>query len=153
MRKLSIVTLCVGVATTFHALSLLAQEPGDASRPANLPMPAAAEEGKETHQLPDGYGAVVTRGQRRRIYGIQDQYQGEIDKLQRQINLLLRQREQEIARILDDEQRRIIAYILKLRADEREQEASAEGGTVPGADAAADSVRQATRIVPDPMSE
>ncbi len=69
MRKLSIVTLCVGVATTFHALSLMAQEPGDASRPANLPMPAAAEEGKETHQLPDGYGAVVTRGQRRRIYG------------------------------------------------------------------------------------
>ena len=44
MRKLSIVTLCVGVATTFHALSLMAQEPGDASRPANLPMPAAAEE-------------------------------------------------------------------------------------------------------------
>lgn len=146
MRKLSIVALLVGVASAAHVVSGLAQQP------AAEPMPASPE-AKETHQLPDGYAAVVTRGQRRRIYVIQDQYQVEIGKLQQQIDQLLQKRDQEVARILDDEQRRIIAYILKLRADERQQDEGMDAAADNANGVAGSSDTETAKVTPDPSNE
>ena len=135
MRKLSIVALMMGAMVVSWSALSVAQRGGDT-------QPQEGEADKETHQLPDGYAAVVTKGQRRRIYAIQDSYQDEIDSLQQQIDDLEQKRDREVAQILDDEQKRIVTYILKLRAAERAEEekakaATAEPPTPPDADAAA----------------
>lgn len=76
----------------------------------------------EAGRLPPGYTVVVTKSQRSKIYAIQDTYQKQLDDLKKQIAQIESKRDQEIESILDEEQKKIIAYVLKLRERERQPE-------------------------------
>lgn len=92
--------------------------------------PAATRVGDdEAGRLPPGYTVVVTKAQRSRIYAIQDSYQKQLEDLKKQIEQIEGKRDAEIASLLNQEQKTIISYVLKLRESERKQEpASASGG-------------------------
>ncbi len=110
-----VVVLClvvVGLVGTGFWVHVAAQE-AEASR-------SVSED--ESGRLPAGYAAVVTKAQRKRIYEIQDQYQKQIEELNKQIAQIAGQRDQAIAGVLDEEQTRIVSYIQKLRERERKEE-------------------------------
>jgi TolA-binding protein len=79
----------------------------------------------ESGRLPAGYSVVVKKSQRKAIYAIQDTYQKQIDVLNQQIAALEKKRDAEIDAVLSDEQRTILAMILKLRSEEKAEEAAA----------------------------
>lgn len=79
--------------------------------------------------LPPGYSVVVKQSQRKQIYAIQSQYAKQIDEIKKQIAALEAKRDAEIRNVLNDEQKRILAYVLKLREDERQEAAKARAAT------------------------
>jgi len=90
----------------------------------------------EAGRLPVGYSAIVKKSQRKQIYAIQDKYQTQIDDLKKQIDAIEEQRDAEIVNVLSEEQKKILAFILKLRAEEKAEDAkAAKKVTAAGADA------------------
>ena len=116
---LVVVALTIGVGAVTRVASIVAQE----AAPANAARGVGED---EAGRLPPGYTVVVTKAQRARIYAIQDSYQKQLEDLKKQISQIEAKRDQEIASLLDEEQKKIVAYVLKLRDLERKQEPSAE---------------------------
>jgi Spy/CpxP family protein refolding chaperone len=84
---------------------------------ADAKRPVAGKTGKPTveksasrtsHRLPAHYAQVVTQKQREQIYKIQDEYQPEIETLQKQLNALKQERDRKIVALLTAEQRKQI---------------------------------------------
>jgi hypothetical protein len=91
-------------------------------------------------RLPVGYSAIVKKSQRKAIYAIQETYQKQVEVLNRQIREIEQKRDAEIAEVLTDEQKTVLALILKLRAEEKAEEANAAASSPAAASApAADS--------------
>ena len=88
-------------------------------------------------RLPVGYSAIVKKSQRRTIYAIQDTYQKQIEVLNQQILVLEQKRDAEIVNVLSEEQKTVLALILKLREEEKaeEAEANAAATAAPAGDA------------------
>lgn len=87
-----------------------AQEAPAEKKPTQAP-PASTTSQKPKrsyHRLPPYYGQVVTPEQRKQIYAIQDEYGPKIDALRQQLEQLLRERDQKIASLLTEQQRKEI---------------------------------------------
>lgn len=95
----------------------LAQPPAAASA-----TPSSQVGDDDQGRLPPGYAAVVTRAQRAKIYSLQDKYQKDIDALNKQIEQLTAARDKEVESVLDEKQKEIVQYVVKLREKEREEE-------------------------------
>ena len=121
IRGLVVVVLAAGIGSASWLASALAQEPAAGATPAAA-VPRVGDD--EAGRLPPGYTAVVTKSQRTKIYAIQDSYQKQLDDLKKQIAQIEGKRDQEIASVLDDEQKKIIEYVIKLRERERTQESA-----------------------------
>ncbi|MEO8498036.1 MAG: hypothetical protein ABI614_23470 [Planctomycetota bacterium] len=105
-----------------------------AQPPATSNAPAAPQVGDdEAGRLPPGYSAIVTRGQRAKIYGVQEKYQKEIDALQKQIDQIAATRDQEIESVLDEKQKELVLYVLKLREKERAEASPAKASATKAA--------------------
>ncbi len=121
MRKmiqfLVVVVLTAGVGSATWLASTIAQE---AAPEAAAPRVGDDEAGR----LPPGYTIVVSKAQRTKIYAIQDSYQKQIDDLKKQIEQIEGKRDAEIASVLDDEQKKIVDAVLKLRERERKAESA-----------------------------
>ena len=118
-RSVVAASAMVALASVIWLTNTAAQEAAPAA-------PAAAEAragDDEAGRLPTGYSLVVTKTQRTKIYAIQDSYQKQLDDLKKQIVAIEGKRNQEIESVLDDEQKKIIEYVTKLRERERKQEA------------------------------
>lgn len=121
-RVLVVSVLTAGVGSAAWMANAIAQEaaPGAAA-------PRVGDD--EAGRLPPGYTVVVTKEQRARIYAIQDSYQQQLDDLKKQIAAIESKRDQEIAGLLDSEQKTILAYVLKVRERDRKKESTdASGG-------------------------
>lgn len=94
------------------------------------------EEAKPTtRRLPNNYSKVGLRqSQRDAVYAIQDKYADQIEDLIRQVEELRKQRDAEIEKVLNDEQR---AELKKLM----EEAASKSKGKKPGAASPADATK------------
>ena len=112
------VAVAVGMGSAIWLASAIGQEAAPAARVGD----------DEAGRLPPGYTVVVTKSQRAKIYSIQDGYQKQLDELKKQIAQIEAKRDQEIESLLDDEQKKIISYVLKLRERERNQESNATSG-------------------------
>jgi endonuclease/exonuclease/phosphatase (EEP) superfamily protein YafD len=81
-------------------------------------------------RLPRYYAKVVTPQQRKEIYGIQAQYQAEIDALQKQLDALTQKRDAEIRGTLDAEQQKhldeLVATAEAKQAKKRAKKADTE---------------------------
>lgn len=111
IRSAVVVAITVGMGSAIWYASAIAQEAA----------PVAGVGDDEAGRLPPGYTVVVTKSQRSKIYAIQDSYQKQLDDLKKQISQIESKRDQEIESLLDDEQKKIISYVLKLRERERGQ--------------------------------
>ncbi|MDA1052054.1 MAG: hypothetical protein O3C40_16430 [Planctomycetota bacterium] len=120
IRVLVVAVLTVGIGSAAWLANTIAQE---AAPDAAAPGVGDDEAGR----LPPGYTVVVTKSQRAKIYAIQDSYQKQLDDLKKQISAIEGKRDKEIEGLLDDEQKKIIEYVLKLR--ERERKAEPTGAT------------------------
>ncbi|MEX0820350.1 MAG: hypothetical protein WD070_12190 [Pirellulaceae bacterium] len=127
-QVLVVAVLTVSFGSAMWLASTFAQEAAPAAARPNVGD-------DEAGRLPPAYTVVVTRDQRAKIYAIQDTYQKQIDALKKQIAEIEGQRDNEIEGLMDDEQKKIIAYVLKLRERERQQnlESSAPEVQAPGA--------------------
>ncbi|MDA1055488.1 MAG: hypothetical protein O3C40_34240 [Planctomycetota bacterium] len=121
VRFLLVAVLAVGVGSAAWLANTIAQEAAPA---ATAPRVGDDEAGR----LPPGYTVVVTKSQRAKIYAIQDSYQTQLDDLKKQIAQIESKRDQEIASVIDEEQKKIIEYVLKLRERERKQESGGTSG-------------------------
>jgi TolA-binding protein len=121
-RVLMVVALVAGVGSVTWVASSIGQE---SETPTTLQVGD-----DEAGRLPPGYTIVVTDAQRSRIYAIQDSYSAQIADLQKQITQIEGKRDLEIAALLDDEQKTVVSYVLKLRERQRSQRAktAASGG-------------------------
>jgi hypothetical protein len=63
---------------------------------------------KSAARLPAYFSAVVTEEQRQKIYAIQKDYEGRIDPLRRQLESLVKERDQKVNAVLTPEQRQKI---------------------------------------------
>jgi len=120
IRVLVVAVLTVGIGSVAWLTNTIAQEAAPA---ATAPRVGDDEAGR----LPPGYAVVVTKSQRAKIYTIQDSYQKQIDDLKKQLATIESKRDQEIEGVLDEEQKKIIEYVYKLR--ERERKAETAGAT------------------------
>lgn len=89
-------------------------------------------EASEVQRLPPGYTEIITHSQRRKIYAIQQSYQGQIDSLQAQIDAIESKRDAEIEQILDADQREVLKFILMIRERNRQELAAAEQESAAG---------------------
>ncbi|MGE0609627.1 MAG: hypothetical protein AB7O62_21225 [Pirellulales bacterium] len=100
---------------------------------------------KTVHRLPPYFGDVVSEQQRETIYGLQDEYAPQLEKLKQQMRVLVAERDAKIYEVLDAEQQ---AKIVELRAaakaarakkiaEESEDEENAEETVAPAAKPAA----------------
>jgi peptidoglycan hydrolase CwlO-like protein len=121
-RVLVVALLMIGIGSAAWLANTIAQE---ATPAATVPRVGDDEAGR----LPPGYSIVVTKSQRAKIYTIQDSYQKQLDDLKKQIATIESKRDQEIAGVLDDEQKKIIEYVYKLRERERKAEPVAESAS------------------------
>ncbi|MCA9119939.1 MAG: hypothetical protein H6822_00755 [Planctomycetaceae bacterium] len=112
MRSVVVVGFAVGIVSAIWFTTAMAQDAAPVARVGD----------DEAGRLPPGYTVVVTKSQRSKIYAIQDTYQKQLDDLKKQIAQIESKRDQEIESILDEEQKKIIAYVLKLRERERQPE-------------------------------
>ena len=119
--------LAFGMVATIGLAALLADSFAQEAAPSeSAPSdPAAKRVDDDSGRLPPGYSAIVKKSQRTEIYAIQDRYQKQIEDVHKQIALLEQKRDEEIANILTDEQVTILAFILKLREDEKKEESKA----------------------------
>jgi len=86
--------------------------------PAAIPISSADDNGMSAprRRLPNYYGQIgISDRQRERIYGLQAEYNSEIEELQAQIDTLKAERDAEIESVLTDVQKR--------RLDVRKEEA------------------------------
>jgi Spy/CpxP family protein refolding chaperone len=72
----------------------------------NAPMKKAA--GKKGRRLPAHYGQVVNEKQREEIYRIEEEYQPQIETLQKELNALKKVRDEKISALLTAEQKKRI---------------------------------------------
>ena len=126
IRVLVVAAMTVGIGSAAWLANTLAQEaaPGAAAPGAAAPRVGDDEAGR----LPPGYAVVVTKSQRAKIYAIQDSYQKQLDDLKKQISEIESKRDKEIDGVLDDEQKKIIEYVYKLRERERKTEPAGASG-------------------------
>ena len=121
-RVLFVAVLTAGIGSAAWMAKAIAQE---AASDAAAPQVGDDEAGR----LPPGYTVVVTREQRTRIYEIQLKYESQLEDLKKQVAAIESQRDQEIAGLLDAEQKTILAYVLKVRERDRKKESpEASGG-------------------------
>jgi TolA-binding protein len=132
VQVLVVAVLTVSFGSAMWLASTIAQEAAPAAARPNVGD-------DEAGRLPPGYTVVVTRDQRAKIYTIQDTYQKQIDALKKQIAEIEGQRDNEIESLMDDEQKKIIAYVLKLRERERQQNLESSAPEVQAPEAVADS--------------
>ncbi len=91
-------------------------------KPANQESqekPAARK--KARGRLPRYFAKVVTQQQREDIYEIQARFAARIEELQKQIDALIRQRDQEVEAVLSSEQ---LAEVRKLREEAKKRQAA-----------------------------
>lgn len=88
------------------------------------PADTAEAKAETFRRLPAGYSDIITNAQRRQIYSIQEKYQAKIDDLLKQISAIEKERDDEVAEVLDDEQKQILKFILKIRERNRTEEAA-----------------------------
>ena len=81
--------------------------------------PAARK--KARGRLPRYFAKVVTQKQREDIYEIQARFAARIDELQKQIDELIRQRDQEVEAVLSSDQ---LAEVRKLREEAKKRQAA-----------------------------
>ena len=75
----------------------------------------------ENNRLPPGFSEIITNSQKRKIYKIQQSYQSQIDALRSQIEAIESKRDAEVSAILDDEQKEVLKFILKIRERNRNE--------------------------------
>jgi TolA-binding protein len=114
-RVVLVLSVVVGLGLAIVVANSVAQEAASQSRVGD----------DESGRLPPGYAAVVKKSQRKEIYSIQDKYQKQIADLEKQIEQVEKQRDAEIGDVLSEKQKEVLAFILKLREDEKAEEAKA----------------------------
>jgi len=104
--------LLTGTIALFACCSLigLAQ---DGTKPAATKATAAdksdAKSDAKKGRLPANYGKLgLTEAQKTKIYGIQGQYEDQLDSLEKQIEAIKTKRDGEVAAVLTDDQRKIL---------------------------------------------
>jgi hypothetical protein len=110
LSTVAVLSVAVALGFAFHAN---AQEKGKAKRPGIQkkevdPKPAAKEpqdKDEPAGRLPPYYKDVVDEAQRDKIYAIQAEYADRIDRLRKQLDDLLEQRDQRIEAVLTPQQR------------------------------------------------
>jgi Spy/CpxP family protein refolding chaperone len=121
LRVLIVAALTAGLGSATWMATTVAQEAAPAADSSDPAGPRVGDD--EAGRLPPGYTVVVTKEQRAKIYEIQEKYVSQLEALQRQIAELEGKRDQEIAGLLDAEQKTILAYVLKVRERDRKKEA------------------------------
>ena len=125
--------LLTGAIALFACCSLigLAQE---GSKPATAKATKAevtdskAEAGKKG-RLPSNYGKLaLSDAQRKTIYGLQAQYDEQLDALEKQFAAIKAKRDQEIEAVLNDDQRKVLSTLVEAAKNSKKTKASAESG-------------------------
>lgn len=98
---------------------------------AGSAAPQAKEKKSTYRRLPPYYAQVVDAQKRKAIYAIQEEYGPKIDALQAQLEALIRERDEKIASLLTEEQRKQVERLreeakAKRAAAKEKQAASAE---------------------------
>ncbi len=99
--------LALGIASSVPWCRASGQPPKKEA-PATRPTEAKKRKGPRG-RLPRYYAKVVTSKQREEIYAIQARYQGEIARLQAEIDKLTEKRDEEVSAVLTDAQREEVA--------------------------------------------
>ncbi len=109
---------------------LYAEEASAEKKPSHVQSAAKAKEPKSPYRrLPPYYGQVVTPEQRKQIYAIQDEYGPKIDALRKQLEALIAERDEKIAALLTEVQRKEVA---RLQEEAKAKRAPKEKAVPPG---------------------
>lgn len=118
--------LLTGTLAIFACCSLigLAQE---GTKPAtSKATPADKADAKAKGRVPANYGKLgLTEVQRTKIYGVQAQYDDQLDALEKQFATLKAKRDQEVEAVLTDDQRKMLKTLVDA-AKEKKPKAPAD---------------------------
>ncbi len=118
----TVVPCAVGLALTMIGGAMNSRSAWSQEKPAkqeSQEKPAARK--KARGRLPRYFAKVVTQQQREDIYEIQARFAARVEELQKQIDALIRQRDQEVEAVLSSEQ---LAEVRKLREEAKKRQAA-----------------------------
>jgi hypothetical protein len=134
--------LLTGTIAMFACCSLfgLAQE---GTKPATTKATKAETSGSKAEaekkgRLPSQYGKLgLSDAQRQKIYGLQAQYDDQLDALEKQFAALKAKRDQEIEAVLNDSQRKVLSTLVEAAKNSKKTKAPADGGKTTGSSSSA----------------
>jgi Spy/CpxP family protein refolding chaperone len=116
--------LLCGLIGSF-ATSITAQDTASDDATTNAPAAAATDDDDSHRRLPAYYNDLVTPGQRKQIYSIQDRYEDQIEELKRQLREVVTKRDAEVLAVLQPEQRDLLDVVKEQSRMLREARAKA----------------------------
>ena len=120
LRKSVALLVAIPLLATLLASAAPAQVP--AKQPGDPAKTTKVERKKPRGRLPTYFAKVVNTSQREEIYAIQSRYAEQIEKLQQELQELLKERDAEVDAVLSPEQ---MAEVLKLRRESEARRKSA----------------------------
>lgn len=99
-RIAALVSVCVAACLMVAAERTVLGQQGEDAKPSVQKKERAKPRGR----LPNYYAAVVSQAQREKIYGIQAKYTDRIEELQKQLDALKNQRDDEVEAVLTPDQ-------------------------------------------------
>lgn len=113
MKNFLVAAVVTVLASSMIGLAQEASKPGKAN-PAAKSDQADGKKGR----LPAHYGKVgLTEIQKQKIYGIQGQYDEQLDALEKQMDALKAKRDQEVEAVLTEDQRKIVKSLVDATKD------------------------------------
>ena len=109
-----------------------------ASKPAAAKADANADGAKaddaKKGRLPANYGKLnLTEVQKTKIYGLQAQYDDQLDALEKQFAALKAKRDQEIEAVLNGDQKKVLNSLVDAAKNAKKTKAPADSAGTPGA--------------------
>ncbi len=127
--------LLTGTIAIFACCSLigLAQE---GSKPVKATPAEAKADGAKKGRLPANYGKLgLTDAQKTKIYGIQGQYDDQLEALEKQIEALKGKRDVEVETVLSEDQRKILKNLVDAAKEAKKTKKDPEGDKTDAPDA------------------
>jgi hypothetical protein len=118
-----------GAAVMLIAVPAIAQEKKAPAQRGGRAAAADKEKEKPRGRLPAYYAQLVNQEQRENIYKIQADYAGKIAELQKQLDALIKERDEKIAAVLSPEQRAKLAELQA--AAKKNRKVGSSGGDKP----------------------
>ena len=118
----------LAATVAIFACCFLIVQAQEGTKPAS-PKSAQAEKGdqKNKGRLPNNYGKLgLSEPQKTKIYGIQNQYDDQLDVIEKQFAALKAKRDQEVEAVLTDDQRKVLktmAEVAKEKAKPKKEDA------------------------------